>query len=77
MTVVRYLSLSCFSVDSKDNKKIHMRMQVPHAQYSSVYNPKEVAKRINSGNVSLLQSRPQSEFVALPLLWDTRGCSAI
>ena len=23
------------------------------------------------------QSRPQSEFVALPLLWDTRGRSAI
>ena len=24
-----------------------------------------------------IQSRPQSEFVALPLLWDTRGRSAI
>ena len=26
---------------------------------------------------NLCQSRPQSEFVALPLLWDTRGCPAI
>ena len=25
----------------------------------------------------LPQSRPQSEFVALPLLWDTRGRSAM
>ena len=46
--------LSCFSVDAKDNKKIHLHMQVPHAQYSSAYNPKEVAKKINSGNLSLL-----------------------
>ena len=28
-------------------------------------------------NGILVQSLPQSEFIALPLLWDTRGCSAI
>ena len=27
--------------------------------------------------VVVFQSRPQSEFVALPLLWDTRGRSVI
>ena len=31
---------------------------------------------IYQSKANLDQSRPQSEFVALPLLWDTRGRSA-
>ena len=41
--------------------------------------PKQFAKKVKFCDVfgHTTQSRPQSEFVALPLLWDTRGHSAI